>query len=168
MKWRKGRQFTADDVVWNLKRVLDAKTGSSTVGLLKGFILDEFETDESDDKTNAKKKSTRLWDANAIEKVDDFTVKINGKTPNLAIPESLFHYPLHVLDPEENGKFNVGSNGTGAFELAEHEVGKRSSSDQHARSGYWGGGPWIERFEIIDLGDDAAAQVRHSPPSRST
>ena len=126
VKWRKGRQFTADDVVWNLKRVLDAKTGSSTVGLLKGFILDEFETDEIDAKTNAKKKSTKLWDANAIQKVDDFTVKINGKSANLSIPESLFHYPLHILDPEENGKFGVGSNGTGPFELTEHEVGKRS------------------------------------------
>ena len=30
VKWRNGRQFTADDVVWNLKRVLDPKTGSST------------------------------------------------------------------------------------------------------------------------------------------
>ena len=30
VKWRSGRQFTADDVVWNLKRVLDAKTGSSS------------------------------------------------------------------------------------------------------------------------------------------
>ena len=38
VKWRKGdRKFTADDVVWNLKRVLDAKTGSSVVGLFKGF-----------------------------------------------------------------------------------------------------------------------------------
>ena len=29
VKWHNGRQFTADDVVWNLKRVLDPKTGSS-------------------------------------------------------------------------------------------------------------------------------------------
>jgi peptide/nickel transport system substrate-binding protein len=158
VKWRKGRQFTADDVVWNLKRVLDAKTGSSTVGLLKGFILDEFETDEIDAKTNAKKKSTKLWDANAIAKVDDFTVKITGKTPNLSIPEALFHYPLHILDPEENGKFGVGSNGTGPFELTEHEVGKRSVLTAR-KEGYWGSGPWIERFELVDLGDDAAAQV---------
>src|SRR5262245_30673718 len=26
VKWHNGRQFTADDVVWNLKRVLDPKT----------------------------------------------------------------------------------------------------------------------------------------------
>ena len=27
VKWRSGRDFTADDVIWNLKRVLDEKTG---------------------------------------------------------------------------------------------------------------------------------------------
>lgn len=157
VKWRKGRQFTADDVVWNLTRVLDAKTGSSVVGLLKGFMLDEFETGEKDDK-GAAKKSTRLWDASAIRKIDDFTVQVNGKVPNLAVPESLYHYPLMIMDPAEGGKFGVGSNGTGAFELVEHEVGKRSLMVAR-KSGYWGKGPFIDRFEVIDLGDDAAAQV---------
>ena len=85
VKWHSGRQFTADDVVWNLKRVLDPKTGSSVLGLMKGFILEEYETGEKDDKGNPK-KSTRLWDANAIQKVDDFTVRLNGRTPQLADP----------------------------------------------------------------------------------
>lgn len=155
--WRKGRKFTADDAVWNLNRVLDAKTGSSVVGLMRAFILEEFETGEKDDKGVAK-KSTRLWDASAIQKVDDFTVRLNGKVPNLAIPETLFHYPLLICDPAEEGKFGVGSNGTGAFEMVEHEVGKRSLFVAR-KSGYWGQGPYIDRFEVIDLGDDSAAQV---------
>ncbi len=156
--WRKGQKFTADHVVWNLRRLLDAKTGSSTVGLLKGFILDEFETDEIDAKTNAKKKSTRLWDANAIAKVDDFTVRITGKSANLGIPEALYHYPTLIMDPEENGEFKVGSNGTGAFELVELEVGKRALL-VNTKKPHWGGGAHIDRFEIIDLGEDPAAQV---------
>lgn len=155
--WRKGAKFTADHAIWNLNRVLDAKTGSSVVGLLKGFILTEFETAEKDAKGNPK-KSTKLWDANAIQKVDDFTIKLNGKVANLAIPEALFHYPLLILDPAENGKFGIGSNGTGPYELVEHEVGKRSLYVA-SKSKYWGKGPYIERYEIIDLGDDAAAQV---------
>jgi peptide/nickel transport system substrate-binding protein len=155
--WRNGRKFTADDVVWNLKRLLDAKTGSSTVGLLKGFILDEFETGEKDENGQAK-KSTRLWDANAIQKVDDFTVKLNGKTANLGIPEALFHYPALLMDPEEGGIFQVGSNGTGAFEMTELEVGKRAVFVAR-KSGHWGGGAKIDQFEIIDIGEDPAAQV---------
>ena len=27
------------------------------------------------------------------------------------------------------------------------------------KSGYWGGGPYLEHLEFIDLGDDPAAQV---------
>jgi peptide/nickel transport system substrate-binding protein len=156
VKWHSGRQFTADDVVWNLKRVLDPKTGSSVLGLFKGFILDEFETGEKDDKGNPK-KSTRLWDANAVQKVDDFTVRLTGKTAQLAVPEWLFHYPLLILDPAENGEFKVGSNGTGAFTLVENEVSRKQVLK--AKPGYWGGGPYLDTLEVIDLGDDPAAHV---------
>jgi peptide/nickel transport system substrate-binding protein len=156
VKWHNGRQFTADDVVWNLKHVLDPKTGSSVLGLMKGFLLDEFETGEKDDKGNPK-KSTRLWDANAIQKVDAYTVRLNGKTPQLAIPEQLFHYPLLIVDPAENGEFKVGSNGTGAFTLVESEVGRRQILK--ARKDYWGGGPYLDELHFIDLGDDPAAAV---------
>ena len=156
VKWHNGRQFTADDAVWNIKRVLDPKTGSSVLGLMKGFILDEFETGEKDDKGNPK-KSTRLWDANAVQKVDDFTVQLNGKTPQIAVPEWLFHYPFLILDPAENGEFKVGSNGTGAFELVENQLERKQVLK--ARKDYWGGGPYLDTLEFIDLGDDNAAQI---------
>jgi peptide/nickel transport system substrate-binding protein len=157
VKWHNGRQFTADDAVWNIKRVLDPKTGSSVLGLMKGFILDEFETGEKDDKGNPK-KSTRLWDANAVQKVDDFTVKLNGKTPQIAVPEWLFHYPFLILDPAENGEFKVGSNGTGAFELVENQL-ERKQVLKARKEPYWGGGPYLDTLEFIDLGDDNAAQI---------
>jgi peptide/nickel transport system substrate-binding protein len=157
VKWHNGRQFTADDVIWNLKRVLDPKTGSSVLGLMKGFLLEDYETGEKDDK-GAPKKFSRLWDAGAIQKVDDFTVRLNGKTAQLAVPEQLFHYPLLILDPAENGEFKVGSNGTGAFTLVENEVGRRQVLKAH-KPGYWGGGPYLDQLEFIDLGDDPAASV---------
>jgi peptide/nickel transport system substrate-binding protein len=156
VKWHSGRQFTADDVVWNLKRVLDPKTGSSVLGLMKGFILEEYETGEKDDKGNPK-KTTRLWDANAVQKVDDFTVRLNGKSAQLAVPEQLFHYPLLILDPAENGEFKAGSNGTGAFQMVSSEVGRKQVLK--AKPGYWGGGPYLDQLEFIDLGDDPAAAV---------
>jgi peptide/nickel transport system substrate-binding protein len=157
VKWHSGRQFTADDVVWNIKRVLDPKTGSSVVGLMKGFLLEEFETGDKDDKGNAK-KSTRLWDANAVQKVDAYTVRLNGKSAQLAVPEQLFHYPFLILDPAENGEFKVGSNGTGAFTLVENEVGRRQVLKAR-KEPYWGGGPYLDEIQFIDLGDDPAAAV---------
>jgi len=156
VKWHNGRPFTADDVMWNLKRVLDPKTGSSTVGLMKGFLLEDYDAGEKDDKGNPK-KSTRLWDANAIQKIDASTVRLNGKTPQLAVPEQLYHYPLLIMDPAENGEFKVGSNGTGAFTLAESEVGRRQILK--ARKDYWGGGPYLDEIHFVDLGDDPAAAV---------
>jgi peptide/nickel transport system substrate-binding protein len=157
VKWHNGRQFTADDVVWNLKRVLDPKTGSSVLGLMKGFLLEDYETGEKDDKGNPK-KSSRLWDANAIQKVDDFTVRLNGKAAQLAVPEQLFHYPLLIMDPAENGEFKVGSNGTGAFQLVDNEVGRKQVLKAR-KEPYWGGGPYLDQIEFIDLGDDPAAAV---------
>src|SRR5205814_2055832 len=100
---------------------------------------------DKDDKGNPK-KSTRLWDANAIQKVDAFTVRLNGKTAQLAIPEQLFHYPMLIQDPAENGEFKVGSNGTGAFTLVESEVGRRQVLK--ARKDYWGGGPYLDESQV--------------------
>ncbi|MFQ5984917.1 MAG: ABC transporter substrate-binding protein [Alphaproteobacteria bacterium] len=156
IKWHNGRDFVADDVVWNYKHVLDAETGSSVLGYFKGAMLEEYETGEVDEEGNPK-KSTRLWDANAIEKVDDFTARLNLKQPKLDVPENMFHYPFHILDPEENGIFDVGSNGTGGFDLVEHDVGRKSVIK--ARDSYWGEGPYLDTVEFIDLGDDPAAAI---------
>ena len=149
IKWHNGRDLTAEDIAWNLHHVLDANVGSSVLGLMKGYMLNEV--GEGDAKT------TELWDANAIEIVDSHTVRLNAKQPQLAVPEHLFHYPFHVIDPEEGGKFGVGSNGTGAFNLVRHEVGKISVLE--ARDDYWGEGPYIDTLEYHDLGDDTSASL---------
>src|SRR5262249_45861708 len=156
VKWHSGRQFTADDVIWNLKRVLDAKTGSSVLGLFKGVLLEEYDGGEKDSK-GAAKKSTRLWDASAIEKIDDFTVRLNGRTPQLAVPENLFHYPLMILDPEGGGVHKVGANGTGPFTMVEDVVGRRQV--YRPNRSYWAGAPHVDEWQYIDLGDEAAAQL---------
>src|SRR5229473_5053696 len=156
VKWHNGRQFNADDVVWNLKRVLDPKTGSSVLGLMKSFLMEDYETGEKDDKGVAK-KSSRLWDANAIQKVDDFTIKLNGKVANLAVPEQLYHYPLLILDPKDGGVFKIGANGTGPFILTENEVSRKQVFKPNKN--YWGGVPYLDQLEFIDLGDDPAAAI---------
>ncbi len=150
VKWRSGRDLTADDVIWNLRHLLDEDTGSSVLGLMRGYMLSVYE--------EGGRQRTRIWDANAIERVDSHTLRLNCKIPQLAVPEHLFHYPCHILDPEEGGRFGPRSNGTGAFDLVEHEVGKRSLLA--ARTDYWGDGPHLETMEFVDLGDDPAAAVK--------
>ncbi len=146
VKWHNGRQFTAEDAAWNLNHALDPETGSSVVGLMKGYMLKEG----ADGKTV-------LWDANAIEVVDPHTLRLNLRSPQVAVPEHLFHYPMIIIDPEEGGKFGVGSNGTEAFELVEHRVGEKSVL--RARSEYWGDGPHLDELTFIDLGDDPSAAI---------
>ncbi len=156
VKWHDGRQFTAEDAAWNINRVLEPATGSSVLGLMKGYMLEEFETGETDDDGNAK-LSTRLWADNAIEVVDERTLRLNLKEPQVAVPEHLFHYPLAILDPAEGGTFGVGSNGTGAFDLVEYELNSRAVLK--ARDDYWDDGPYLDELEFVDLGDNPAAEV---------
>jgi peptide/nickel transport system substrate-binding protein len=143
VKWHNGRDLVADDAIANLMHMLNPESGSSVIGLMKGYMMND--------------EGTELWDANAIEKVDDHTFQMNLKVAQVAIPEHLFHYPAAILDPEEGFKFGIGSNGTGAFDLVEHEVGVKSILK--ARDDYWGDGPHLDVLSFIDLGDDPSAEV---------
>ncbi|WP_119460189.1 ABC transporter substrate-binding protein [Rhodospirillaceae bacterium SYSU D60014] len=141
--WSNGDELTAEHVIWNMKRWVDPKVGSSILGLVQGYLMND--------------EGTALWNADAIEKVDDYTIRLNARSPQLAVPEHLFHYPALIIHPSENGAFGVGSIGTGAYALTEYEVGKKAVLKR--RDGYWGKPAAIETVEFIDHGDDAAAQV---------
>jgi len=151
-KWRKkNAPFTAEDAAWNIKHCLDPKVGSSILGLMKSYFLNEVDTGKKDDKGNAV-KTTELWDANAIQVKDTKTLVLNLKEPQVAIPEHLFHYPFLMLDPAEKGVFKVGSNGTGSFELTELEVGRKAVLRRiKDRPGY------LHELHFIDLGDNGSA-----------
>ncbi len=155
IKWHNGRQFTADDVVWNLNRMLDPKTGSSQLSLMS-YMVEEYDTGEVDGE-GKKVMSTRLWDANALEKVDDKTVRLNTKTVNVSVPQHLFNWPAHIIDPEEDGKFGPGSNGTGPFELVSYSVGEDALLK--GRKDYWGTGPYLDEVRFVDFGDDPNAPL---------
>jgi peptide/nickel transport system substrate-binding protein len=147
--WHNGRPFVADDLIWNIQHALDPANGSSMIGLMKGYMLNDVQVDGED--------TVEIWDANALEKIDDHTVRFNLKAPQLAVPEHLFHYPMHILDPEEGGTFGAGSNGTGPFDLVEVEVGIKATLK--ARNDYWGEGPYLDTLQMIDLGQEGAARV---------
>lgn len=149
--WHSGRRFVADDVVWNLCRVLEPATGSSALGLMGAYMLADGAAREGG--------KGGLWDAAAIEKIDDFHVRLNLKRPQVAVPEHLFHYTNVMLDPDEGGRFGVGSNGTGPFVLEEHAVGDRALL--RAQRGVAALGPraLLDELVLLDLGDEAAASV---------
>ncbi|MFO1091456.1 MAG: ABC transporter substrate-binding protein [Hyphomicrobiales bacterium] len=153
INWHDGRPFTAEDAAWNIKHCLDEATGSSVLGLMKGYILKEVDTGKKDDKGNAV-MTTELWDASAIQVKDPKTLVLNLKEPQVAVPEHFFHYPFLMLDPKENGKWGIGSNGTGAFKPVEIEVGRIAKFEAIP-----GRGAYLDGIEFIDLGDNPSAQV---------
>ena len=118
IRWHSGRRFVADDVEWNLRRILDPATGSSALGLMRDYMLAE--------NPAVPGAGAGLWDAAAVEKRGDFHLRLNLRTPQVAVPEHLFHFTNVMLDPEEGGRFGAGSNGTGPFRLAEYRVGERA------------------------------------------
>jgi peptide/nickel transport system substrate-binding protein len=149
--WHRGGAFTAEHAAWNIKRCLDPKVGSSVIGLMKSYMLNEIDSGTKDDSGNAV-MTTELWDANAIEVKDAKTLVLNLKEPQVAVPEHLFHYPFLMLDPSENGVFGVGSNGTGSFELTEVELSRKVVLKRiQDRPGF------IDELHFIDLGDNPAA-----------
>ena len=156
VKWSNGDELSSDHVIWNISRWLDEKNGSSIIGLFKGFLVVDYDTGQKDDKGQPK-MGTKLYSDKAIEKVDEYTIKLNGQKPQLAVPENLFHYPAAILHPADKGVFGVGAIGTGAFTLTEFELGKKAVLKR--RDGYWGKPASIDELIFIDNGDDPAAAI---------
>ena len=151
LRWRKGGRLVADHVIWNLRQVLDPAVGSPALGLMGSYML-------SDSGAGANGTAPGLWDANAIEKVDDLTLRLNLRRPQVAVPQHLQHGTLGIQDPEEGGVFGPGSNGAGPFELVEIEPGRGALL--RAVADYWEGvGPYLDAVEFVDTGDDPAAAV---------
>lgn len=153
LRWRKGNRLTAEQVAWNLKRVLDPALNSPVLALMAPYMLDLVDTG-SVDQSGAPVMARGLWDANAIEVVDTYTVRLNTRIPQVAVPQHLQHGALAILDPAEGGVFGPGSNGLGAFELVEVEPG--SHALLRAVGPHWSDtGPFLDTVKFVDLGDES-------------
>jgi peptide/nickel transport system substrate-binding protein len=84
-------------------------------------------------------------------------VRLNLKSPELAVPEHFIHCPLTITDPGENGRFGTGMNGTGPFDLAEYEIGKRAVL--RARRDDRAQGPHLDEVVFVDLGNDPGFEI---------
>jgi len=155
--WSNGDAFNADDVVFNVTRWLDPAVGSSTMGLFSAMV-EEVDTGKTDDKGQPVKGKRMI--PGAVEKVDDHTVILHLSKPDLAIPESLFHFsaPIaHRRFVEEGGNLVANPVGTGPFMLEELKPGELMAVRR--RDGYWGEPVHLDGIRFIDLGQDPSAML---------
>ncbi len=135
-----GDGFVADDVVFTMNDWLDEEVGSSTLGLMSYLT------------------------ASNIEKVDDYTVVLHLDSPQIAVPEHLFHYPNQIMNHRTfEGDFIQSPIGTGPYTLDEYSEGERVVLK--ARSDYWQMGedgdplPYMDEIVYIDLGEESSAWI---------
>jgi peptide/nickel transport system substrate-binding protein len=122
-----GKDLTADDVVFSLKRHLDPAVGSKVAQIAAQMT--------------------------SFKAVDKATVEITLANPNADLPTILaLHHFMIVSDGTTD--FSKG-NGTGAFVLQTFEPGVRSVVTKNKN--YWKSGkPYLDSFEFIAISDDSA------------
>ncbi len=139
VKFNNGKDFTADDVVFNFNQWLDKDVGSSILGSMS-YLSKE-----------------------GVQKKDDYTVVLNLNEPSIFVPEHLFHYAACVLPKEFGGDITREPIGTGAFTMEEYVPGERCRMKR--RPDYWRMGadgsplPYLDEIVMVQLGEDRTADI---------
>ncbi|MDW4499372.1 ABC transporter substrate-binding protein [Sulfitobacter sp. D35] len=140
--WNNGDSFTADDVVFNIRRMADSTVeGNSMAARL--VALREGDAAEAAE--------------GAVEKIDDFTVQLNLFTPDISLIPSFGDYPALCVHQTFGGQLQDAPIGTGGFELVSFAVGDKAVLKRREDGKWWGGEVYLDGIEFIDLGNDDTA-----------
>ena len=131
--WHDGAEFTADDVVYSLERVMDEETGAANA-----FRL-------------ATVESVTAPDATTVE------IALTDPSPNLLA--NLSNKGLAIIRQEsvEDGTIESNPIGTGPFMFEEYTQG--SSIRLSANPDYWGEGPFVEGVEFRFISEPTTAMT---------
>lgn len=155
IKFNNGDELTADDVIFTFGEWLNPDVGSSMFGLLSYLY-----------KADADGKKIVEGGMSNVEKVDDYHVRLHLMTPNIAVPEHLFHYPAVILHRSFQGDIVKAPVGTGAFTLEEYANGERAVFKR--RSDYWQMGedgqslPYLDQLIFVSTDKDAGVAALQS------
>jgi peptide/nickel transport system substrate-binding protein len=139
VKFNNGKEFNADDVMFNFKQWLTESVKSSMYGAMS------------------------YMDYSGVERTDDYTVTLRLKSPSIFIPEHLAQYAAGIVPDGFGGDLTKEPIGTGAFTMEEYVVGERCRLK--ARTDYWRMGadgkplPYLNEIVMVQLGEDRAADL---------
>jgi peptide/nickel transport system substrate-binding protein len=142
--WTNGDPFTADDVIFNIRRMADSTAEGNSMAARLAALREGEATEAAE---------------GAVEKVDDFTVKLNLFVPDISIIPSFGDYPALCVHPSFGGQLQDDPIGTGAFELVSFAVGDSAVLKKREDGKWWGGEAYLDGIEFVDLGNDATAFV---------
>ena len=149
IKWSNGDDFTAEHVAHNFRRWAERDAEGNSMAARVDAIIDD---------------ETGMAREGGIEVVDDLTLVLNLKQPDITLIPGITDYPAHVLHPDQDPDDLLTTQiGTGPFMSESHEVGVKSVLVRRPDHEWWGlaaGFPLnLERIEYIDYGTDPSAWV---------
>lgn len=142
--WTNGDTFTAADVAFNIRRFADATIEGNSMAARMAALREDGADQASDER---------------VVVVDDMTVQLNLRIPDITLIPSFGDYPALCVHPSFTGSLVDSPIGTGAFELVSHEVGIKSVLKRRENGAWWGGEAYVDGLEFIDYGTDETALI---------
>lgn len=175
--WSNGDVFNADDVIFNLNRWCEGHVANNSMATRMAPLAEKkgeetFTGDvKKDDGSVVKEQQVReIFGARdgAIERVDDFTIRLHLSSPDITIVPNFADYPALIV---HRGFDAAGADltkapiGTGPWELVSLDVGVKAVYRKRTSGVWWGdaaddfGPVFLDGVEFIDYGDDPSAEV---------
>ncbi|PZN59394.1 MAG: diguanylate cyclase [Proteobacteria bacterium] len=145
--WNNGDEFNADDVIINLTRWCEKDAPGNSMAARVGALIDP-------DTGKAKE--------GAIVKVDDHTVQLKLREPDISLIANFTDYPglmVHRNFDADGADPVAKPIGTGPFELVSYDVGSKAVVKRRENGKWWGGEALLDGVEFIDYGTDFSATV---------
>jgi peptide/nickel transport system substrate-binding protein len=145
VQWSNGDTFNADDVIHNISRWCDANIEGNSMASRMGVLVDP---------------TTKTILSDALEKVDDATVRIHMPRADITLVAGLTDYPALIMHRSYDGgedPMAALAISTGPCELVSWEPSV--GAEVRRKETWWKGDYWLDGVRFIDLGLDPSNSV---------